>query len=112
MFDKGKIWKTIVDNKYKPVPNIFYIQDKDASTFWKGVVWASKAAKFGYKWALGDDNKIKFWEDYWFGSSPLPIQFWDLYVMCREQGQTVRQVWDGVTLKLTYRRAFSPPMMD
>ena len=91
--------------------NILCIQDKDATTFWKGLVWPSRAVKFGYKWALRDGNKIIFWEDCWFGSSPLSIQFWDLYVFCREQGQTIRQVGDGVTLKLTFRRAFSPPMI-
>lgn len=112
MRSEGKICKNIIDNKYKPLPNIFCIQDKEASTLWKGVMWASKAIKFGYIWSVGDGTKIRFWEDCWFGNSPLSIQFWDLYCICREQGQTIRQIWDGENLKLTFRRTFSPALMN
>lgn len=58
---------------------------------------------------MGDGNKIRYWEDWWFGTSPLSIQFWDLYCICREQGNAVSQVW---ALKLTFRRSFSPALMN
>lgn len=112
MLGEGKFWKDIVDAKYKPSPNIFCTQSAGASTFWKVVVWASKAVKFGYRWSLGNGNLIRFWEDTRFGSSPLFVQFWNLFFICREQDKTVSQIWDGETIKLSFRRSFSPRMMD
>lgn len=112
MLGEGKIWKHIVDTKYKPSPNIFCAQGVGASTFWKGVVWASKAVNFGYRWSFGNGNLIRFWEDTWFGTSPLSVQVWGLYFICSEQCETVKQIWDGETIKLSFRRSFSPRMME
>jgi hypothetical protein len=47
-------------------------------------MWASKAVKFGYKWHVGNGRSIKFWEDIWFGNSPLATQFWDLYFVSNQ----------------------------
>jgi hypothetical protein len=35
----------------------------------------AQAVKFGYKWLLGDGRKIRFWEDIWFGTAALAVQF-------------------------------------
>jgi hypothetical protein len=75
-------------------------------------MWAANAAKLGYKWNLGNGMQVKFWEDTWFGSSPLAVQFWDLYNICNEQLAVVAQVWDGTNLKLTFRRIFSDKLME
>lgn len=32
--------------------------------------------------------------------------------MCREQGHTIRQTWDGEQLMLSFRRNFSPQLMS
>jgi hypothetical protein len=53
---------------------------------------------------MGDGNKIRFWEDLWFGSCSLAIQYWSIYTIVNEQGKTIREIWDGVNLKLTFRR--------
>jgi hypothetical protein len=45
----------------------------------------------GFKWRVGDGKKIKFWEDQWFGSCSLAIQFWDVYCIVHEQGKTVAE---------------------
>jgi hypothetical protein len=58
----------------------------------------------GYAWRVGNGRKIKFWEDEWFGSSSLAIQYWDLYSIINEQGKTIEQAWNGVNLKFTFRR--------
>lgn len=102
---EGKIWKQIVDYKYRTnSPNIFYCPTSHASLFWKGVMWATQAAKFGYNWKVGNGKKIKFWEDQWFGSFGLAIMFWELYSISNEQGVTIADAWDGVDLKITFRR--------
>ena len=89
----GKLWKTLVDAKYvNSYPNIFCCQPPSPSHFWKGLMWALKAVKFGYRWVVGDGSKIRFWEDLWFGSSPLCVQFWEIYCLCNEQLATLNQV--------------------
>lgn len=75
-------------------------------------MWASKALKFGYRWVIGNGEKVRFWEDSWFGTSPLSVQFWPLFVVCHQQTKTIAEIWDGENIKLTFRRNFSPQMME
>jgi hypothetical protein len=80
--DNDKIRKQIIDYKYGvDEPNIFCCPSGGASPFWKGVMWAAKAARMGFQWQVGNGKKIKFWEDQWFGTSSLAIQYWDVYVI-------------------------------
>jgi hypothetical protein len=56
--DKDKIWKQLVDFKYKAEsPNILCCKDSGASNFWQGVMWATKAVRLGYRWNVGDGKK-------------------------------------------------------
>jgi hypothetical protein len=55
-------------------------------------MWATKAVKFGYKWHVGNGKSIKFWEDIWFGNSPLATQFWDLYFVSNQQNKTISDI--------------------
>lgn len=104
----GKLWKSVIDNKYLTnSPNIFVSCSLNASTFWKGVTSVIRAIKFGYRWMVGDGAKIRFWEDTSIGIAPLVVQFWDLYLICMEKDATIQIVWDGVDLKLTFRRSLS-----
>lgn len=84
----------------------------NASTFWKGVTSLIKAIKFGYRWMVGDGVKIRFWEDTWIGTAPLDVQYWDLYLICMETNVSVKTVWDGNNLKITFRRSVTPQMME
>jgi hypothetical protein len=81
------------------------------SQIWKGVMWVARSVKFGYRWKIGDETKVRFWEDTWFGTSPLSVQYFDLYILSNEQGKNVSQLWDGRDLKLTFRRNFSNSLM-
>jgi hypothetical protein len=57
----NKLWTGIVDRKYNAnSPNIFCSDAVGSSNFWKGVMWAAQAVKFGYRWSVGDGNKIRF----------------------------------------------------
>ena len=76
-----------------------------ASPFWKGVLWASKAAQLGVRWKIGNGNSVRFWEDQWFGNSSLSVQFWELYVLAEQKNMTIAELWDGETLKISFRRA-------
>jgi hypothetical protein len=62
--DSEKIWKQLINFKYRTQhPNIFTCPDVGVSKFWKGVLWATRVAKMGYRWKLGNGKKIMFWED-------------------------------------------------
>jgi hypothetical protein len=106
--DRGKIWRDLIDFKYKTDrPNIFDTKDANCSHFFKGFMWAARAAKVGFRWKVGDGRKIKFWEDNWLGSSSLAIQFWDLYSIVNEKTSTIAELWDGHNLKCTFKRTVS-----
>jgi hypothetical protein len=101
-----------VDFKYKTKkPNIFCCPDVGASPFWKGILWAMQAAHMGIRWVVGNGEKVRFWEDQWFGNTSLAIMFWPLYVINEQQGKLIKEVWDGVELKLSFRRNVSERLM-
>jgi hypothetical protein len=109
----GKMWRSIVDQKYNScLPNLFCCNTRNKSPFWKGVTWAAKVAKMGYRWHVGKGNKIRFWEDQWFGTCSLAIQYWGLYCIVSEQGATISEAWDGVNPLFTFRRMVNRETMD
>jgi hypothetical protein len=48
---------------------------------------------------------VKFWEDHWFGTSTLAMQYWEIIV--NEKSATIVDLWDGEELKVTFRRCFT-----
>jgi hypothetical protein len=103
--DGGKIWKNLVDYKHNTSnPNVFTCRDDGASNFWKGVFWAVRVAKMGYRWHVGNGSKTRFWEDLWIGSSSLAIQYWELYCIVNEHNKTIADLCDGTNLKCTFHR--------
>jgi hypothetical protein len=72
--------------------------------FEKGVLWAAKTAKMSFRWKYGNGKIIRFWEDQWFGTCSLAVQFWEIYTIVHEHGISLREAWDGVNLRLTFRR--------
>lgn len=109
---ENKLWYEIVKEKYtRNAVNIFCLPHAPSSQFWKGIIWAVKALKFGYRWQIGDGVKIRFWEDIWFRNSPLAVQFWDLYCICDQIGKSIAEVWDEQEVKLTFR-TFSQTMWE
>jgi len=107
------IWKSIIDHKYDTTePNVFCCPEKGASPFWKGVLWASKAAKLGVSWKVGNGKTIRFWEDHWFGNCSLAIQFWDLYVLAEQTNKCIADLWDGRQLLISFRRRLMRMWLD
>jgi hypothetical protein len=52
---KSKLWREIIDNKYNTYsPNVFCCGERNSPSFWKGAMWAAKAAKMGFRWKVGN----------------------------------------------------------
>jgi hypothetical protein len=82
----------IVDDKYnKCAPSVFCCQFRNPSPFWKRVIWACHAAKMSFRKHIGNDKKVSFWEDKWFGSCSFTIQYWELYSFVCEQDLTINE---------------------
>jgi hypothetical protein len=90
--DEHKLWRRIVEKKYCSRENIFHADRNNASPFWKGVMLAAQALKFGYRWKVGGGKQIHFWEDTWFGTAPLAVQFWELYCICNEKSRKIADI--------------------
>jgi hypothetical protein len=74
-------------------------------------MWAA-AAKMGFRWHVGNGEKIHIWEDRRCGSCSLAIQYWGLCSIVNEQGKTLSEAWDGQTLKISFRRKVGERMMN
>jgi hypothetical protein len=69
---EGTLWRKVIDSKYNTRnPNILCCHDTHPSTFWKGVMGATEAVSFGYKWKIGNVRSVRFWEDIWFVNTNL-----------------------------------------
>jgi hypothetical protein len=110
--DEGKLWRKIVHQKYCRNRNIFCSDINHASSFWKGVILAAQVVKFGYRWVVGNGQRVRFWEDTWFGTAPLAIQFWELYSICYEKTKTTAELWVQGELRVSFRRTFAMEMMQ
>jgi hypothetical protein len=91
--NEGRLWRSIVEAKYCRSGNIFQADSGHLSPFGKGVMLAPQAVKLGYRWLHGDGKKIRFWEETWFGTAPMTVQFWELYCICNEKTRTLAEVW-------------------
>jgi hypothetical protein len=65
----------------------------------------------GYRWKRGNEENVRFWKDQWFGFCILAIQFWEIYSIVHEKGISVKNVSDGVNLKVTFRRTVDHKLM-
>ena len=89
LLNENTLWRNMIDFKYETdKPNIFCCPEVEVSPFWKGVLWAAKAAHMGYKWKVGDGKNIRFWEDQWVGTSSLAVQYGEIERIfgCRLEG--------------------------
>src|SRR4051812_32935082 len=83
-------WILIAHKYLGNKPNIFVpSSNPKISRFWKGLKSIMHAVKFGYRWNIGDGSKTRFWEDSWFGTSPLAVQFWPIYSVRTELNKSV-----------------------
>jgi hypothetical protein len=61
---------------------------------------------------MGKGDKIRFWENQWFETCSLAIQYLGIYSIINEQGAIIRKSCDGVNLKFTFRRIVDSETMN
>uniref|UniRef100_A0A8I6WLN0 Reverse transcriptase domain-containing protein n=1 Tax=Hordeum vulgare subsp. vulgare TaxID=112509 RepID=A0A8I6WLN0_HORVV len=111
--DVDSDWKKILRYKYiVSNPNILWSRQQGSSPFWKSVTWALNATRTSYKWEIGNGDNINFWHDIWAGDCSLKVRFWNLFEICNQQDCTVSQVWNGTSLRLSFRRCVDNSGMD
>jgi hypothetical protein len=67
-------------------------------------MWAARAAKMGYASKLGNDRKMRLWEDQWIGTCSLGYSVLGIYFIINEQGSSICEGWNEVNLKFTFWR--------
>jgi hypothetical protein len=103
----------LVDFKYNTKnPNMFTCKEIGVSNFWKGVLWATRVTRMGYRWKLGKGTRIRFGEDVRIGTSSLAIQYWEIYCLINEHNKYVAKLWDRKNLKCTFRRSVDRRLFD
>jgi hypothetical protein len=63
------------------------------------------------KWTTSG-NWVKVWEDVWIGTTSLAIQYWMIYCLVNEHNKSMPELWDGETLKCTFRRCIDRRLFD
>jgi hypothetical protein len=114
ILDENKIWRKVVHNKYGRRRNIFWFHGSHASHFWKGIIYAAQALKFGYRWVHGDGRTIRFWEDTWFGTAQTPLLLNFGIFMCFVMRKLKLLQICGLRgeLRVTFRRTFDENMLQ
>ena len=61
---------------------------------WKDIRREAQQLKKDYKFILGDEGRIRFWEDKWCGENPLRELFPTLYALADSKGAMMEEVWE------------------
>jgi hypothetical protein len=81
----------MVDAKYNTRNHkIFCSRSVGVSQFWKGDMGPSKLLRLVIDVKLRMVQRLGFGKDTWFGTSPLAIQCFDIYILCNEHNKTVQ----------------------
>jgi hypothetical protein len=108
---ENKIWRKIIEYMYDTLPNVLWVNDNNASPFWKGIIWVAPSIRTGFRWQVGNGENVFFWLDTWISDHSLATMFWDLFQICNEQSVTIAEVMVGNEIRLTFHRCFNDTMM-
>ena len=75
------------------------------SSFWKGLMRVKEEFFNRGFFKIGNGMSTRFWEDTWFGKTPLANQYPSLYNIVRHKDVTVAHVLAQNPLNISFRRA-------
>ena len=94
--EDNSIWRSRINTKYgshnggwfTPYPRGSY-----GVGLWKSIAKETDQLKKDCVFKLGDDRKIIFWEDTWYGRQPLCEAFPDLYSIADSKEAKAVEIW-------------------
>ena len=93
LLTENGVWQEIIHNKYVGSKAISQVYWKPGhSHYWSGVM---KAKEFFFQFgtfSVRDSSQIRFREDNWLGTTPLNVQYPNLYRIVRHKFVTIKQV--------------------
>ena len=112
LLNEEGMWQSMLRNKYFTNKTLSQVQVRPGdSQFWSGLMKV-KAEFFQYgSFILKNGTQIRFWEDKWFGNTPLRDQYPTLYNIVRRKNDTVAKVLANENPALSFRRYLNGPNM-
>ena len=89
-------WKNLIKLKYGLEEGRWFSTEPKGGfgvSLWKDIRREAQQLKQDCKLILGDEDRIRFWEDKWCGENPSCASFPTLYVVAASKGATVGEVW-------------------
>ena len=83
---------------------------------WKEISKEATLLKQNYSFDLGDECKVRFWEDAWCSEAPLCLSFHTLYEVAVSKGARVANLWESLGSKggwnFKFERSFNDWELD
>jgi hypothetical protein len=100
-------WYRLLRAKYMPDDNFFNSKSHGTSQFWQGLHKVKHLFKWGAEYKIKNGEQALFWEDVWLGSTPLKIQFPDLYKFCDDPEALVADYFSADGWEIGFRRTLT-----
>ena len=81
-------------------------------SLWKDIRRETQQLKQDCKFILGDEGRIRFWEDVWCRRNSLCELFPMMYALANSKGATVGEVWDTTWGEGVWNPRFVRPFND
>ncbi|KAK5837223.1 hypothetical protein PVK06_013033 [Gossypium arboreum] len=96
---KNALWRKVIQAKYGDLPQHWRFRKfnaKEMSIVCRGMVENSKTANVAkwvgndsFRWLIGNDKSVLFWEDIWCGNRPLKTEFLRLFRLVKAKKEVV-----------------------
>ena len=96
--EDNSIWKDVINIKYLVEEGGWFpktTRGNSGLSPWKDISKEIGLMKLNRVFAIGDESKVRLWEDTWCGESPLCDIFPNLYMLAGTKGVKVADVWDN-----------------
>ena len=79
---------------------------------WKAILKEFSWVKENWRFIVGNDTRIRFWLDSWYGTAPLRHSFPTLFDLTVNKSETVADVWDQIVGNYSWKLNISRDFND
>ena len=108
-------WKNLIKLKYGLEEGSWFSAKPKGSfevSLWKDIRREALQLKKDCKLILGEGDRIRFWEDIWYGENLLCTSFPTLYAVATSKGAKVGEVWERTRGRGGWNLRFIGPFND